>query len=58
VNGEKKSDITLNDFDTSCSKWVVRFSTGNQTKEGGGLTIFGEKFGNYAQNLVVREYYK
>lgn len=58
VNGELKSDVGISQFDAHCDKWVVRFLVEDQSKGGGGLTLFGEKFGNYSQNIRFLEFYE
>lgn len=57
VNGEKQSKVGLSDFGTSYSGWTIRFEVEWISEKGGGMTIFGEKFGNCPQGLVFKEYY-
>ena len=57
INGERKGSITVNDLAAAGDRWVLRFEVGSPAEKGGGLTIYGEKFGNYPQNLVLRTYY-
>lgn len=58
VNGEKKSNVTISDLNAHCDRWKLRFEVNAPSQDGGGLTIFGKKFGNYAQDLLFQEYYE
>lgn len=57
VNGDRKSTIDINEFDTSCSAWTIRFEVEQMSKRGGGMTIFGEKFGNCPQAIIFKQYF-
>lgn len=58
VNGEKKSDITTSDFDKNCEFWKLSFNPEPLKENGGGLTIFGEKFGYHPQDIIFKLYYE
>ncbi|MDR2785560.1 MAG: MarR family transcriptional regulator [Treponema sp.] len=48
------SDCTINDiFDAGSHLLTIRFAAPEDCKNPGGLTLFGEKFGNYRQPLSV-----
>jgi len=57
VNGKMQSDIKLSDLNISHSGWTIRFEVESLSENGGGMTIFGDKFGNCPQALVFKEYY-
>lgn len=58
VNGEKKSNITINQLKNIAGYWKVKFETNKPESKGCGLTIFGKTFGNYNQSLVLKQYFK
>lgn len=48
-----KSERTLKDYDLDRPNWTLRFEVCEKYRKAGGLTIFGEKFGDYPQNIYV-----
>lgn len=57
LDGNRVSDVTLNDLPLSGQKWTLRFEVPSDAKNVGGFTLFGKKFGSYQQDIVVRTYY-
>ncbi|HCW54068.1 MAG TPA: transcriptional regulator [Clostridium sp.] len=58
IDGLKISNITLNDLNlTYKSDIIFRLSVPETTKYSGGLTLFGNNFGNYNQGIQVRIIY-
>ena len=35
------------------NNWKLRFEVSEEFRSAGGLTLFGEKFGDYQQNIYV-----
>lgn len=58
INGERRSSLTVDDLDSRSDRWVLRFEVGGPREKGGGLTLYGEKYGNCRQNLLFRTYYE
>lgn len=58
MDGLKISDVTLDDLNlTYKSDIIFKLSVPEDTKHIGGLTIFGNNFGNYNQGIHVRLIY-
>lgn len=58
LDGERVSGVTLDDaLDGNAKRWVLRFEVLPNAKNAGGLTLFGSKFGNYRQGILVRTFY-
>ena len=57
MDGEKISGITLSDIDILRKQWTLRISAEENAVHPGGLTIYGEGFGNYGQDIIVKLYY-
>ncbi|WP_334104984.1 ArsR/SmtB family transcription factor [Muricomes intestini] len=54
INSEIASDMTLNDFSFSNANPItVRIGNKPDAKYVGGFNIFGEKFGDYEQNIIM-----
>lgn len=59
LDGERVSDITPENVQVGNGKrWVLRFEVSKDAKNAGGLTLFGSKFGNYSQDILVRTFYR
>lgn len=58
LDGEKKSDRTLDDFDLGRDQWTIRFEVSPDHSNVGGLTIYGNEFGNYKQDILIRTNYR
>lgn len=55
VDGMKISDVTIKQFDLDYKSTVrFRFQIEEDARNVGGITIFGNKFGNYNQDIKVR----
>lgn len=57
VDGEKISDITLNDLNILQKQWTFKIAVLPESKNVGGFTLFGKDFGNYNQDIIFRLYY-
>lgn len=57
VNGSRVSELSLEKLDFKADHWVLRFEVKQERKSPGGLTIFGRKFGNYPQDIIMRTFY-
>ena len=58
LNGMKVSDATLEDIDLENHFLTkIRFEVEEAAEHAGGVTIFGENFGNHAQNINYNLYY-
>ncbi|MCR5214925.1 MAG: winged helix-turn-helix transcriptional regulator [Eubacterium sp.] len=58
IDGLKISDVNINQFiHDSANKYTLRMEIKEDAKHVGGITIFGESFGNYAQNIKVNVNY-
>lgn len=59
LNSEPASGITLHDFSFSNDKPVtIRIGNKPDAKYAGGFNIFGEKFGDYEQNIILSLIYR
>jgi predicted transcriptional regulator len=59
VDGKQVSDITLNDLSLKLSEPIsVRIGIKDSAVNIGGMNLFGSKFGNYPQDIVLRQHYK
>lgn len=58
MDGEKLSDISLEDLHLESSPFItVRIGIAENARNKGGLTIFGENFGNHPQNILLSIFY-
>lgn len=58
MDGEKLSNVCLEDLHLDCSPFItVRIGIDEKAKNKGGLTIFGENFGNHPQNILLALFY-
>lgn len=58
IDGEILNDkLTLADVLTDESIWKFRIEVKEDAANPGGCTLFGDSFGNYAQNIVFKTYY-
>lgn len=57
MDGEKMSDVTLEDLDIRRKYWTFRIAVPEDAANVGGATLFGTGFGNYAQDIVFKLYY-
>lgn len=59
LDGEKVADIPLEKLARAGGQyWSVRFEVAPDAKNAGGLTLFGKKFGNHAQDIMVRTFWE
>ena len=59
MDDEKVSDVTLEQLLTyDHHYWSIRFEVAKDAKNVGGLTLFGKKFGNHEQDIVVRTFFE
>ncbi|MCZ8519366.1 MULTISPECIES: ArsR/SmtB family transcription factor [Paenibacillus] len=58
IDGYKVSDVTLHQLDIRRKQWALRLSVPEDAANVGGLTIYGEGFGNYDQNILFRLFYE
>ncbi len=57
--GSRISDITIQDLGIDYStELTLKISVPKETKNCGGLTIFGKGFGDYDQGIVCTEYFE
>lgn len=58
VDGVKVSNVRLADLAVAANSFILlRIGVKPDTKHVGGINIFGKKFGNYAQDIVMRIQY-
>ena len=54
IDGVQLSDVTISDLNIVCDKEIfLKISCSSDAKNCGGVTIFGEGFGNYDQHIQV-----
>ena len=59
VDGVQVSIVKLNDLSLKSGKPIsVRFGIKEDATHVGGLNLFGNKFGNYPQGIVLRQHFK
>jgi predicted transcriptional regulator len=58
IDGQKISSITLANLNIENSQFIkLKIVTEANSKNKGGLTIFGKHFGNHPQNILLKIYY-
>jgi predicted transcriptional regulator len=58
IDGDRLSDVTLSNLNLSDSPFItLRIGVKANAINKGGLTIFGEHFGNHNQNILLSLYY-
>ena len=59
MDDQKVSDVTLEQLLTNDNQyWSIRFEVAEDAKNVGGLTLFGKKFGNHEQDIMIRTFYE
>ncbi len=59
LDGDKVSGIGLDKLvGVDDEYWSLRFEVPGDAKNAGGLTLFGKKFGNHAQDIMVRTFWE
>lgn len=57
IDGHHSSATTVSDIDLTKPSWTLRFEVKPNSKNQGGCTIFGNKFGNHDQGILGTFYY-
>lgn len=58
IDGEKLLAVTLNDLNLGANNHIsVRIGVKSEARNIGGINLFGRKFGNYPQDLLMRVQY-
>lgn len=57
IDGEKISDTSLKDLDLNHPLMNLRIAVEDDSKNVGGITIFGKKFGNHNQDIKIKVFY-
>lgn len=58
IDGYRVSDVTINDLNIIENPYIsVRIGVQPDARHKGGINLFGQKFGNFAQDLVLRLIY-
>jgi predicted transcriptional regulator len=58
IDGTRISDVTLKELDIRQKYITLKIAILEESKNIGGITLFGRNFGNYNQDIVYRLYYK
>lgn len=58
IDGQRMSDVGLDEIGTDRNVWTLRLAVEEDAVHVGGLTLFGQGFGNYDQDIVFRVYYE
>jgi len=58
MDGQSISNITTSDIMFEDSLLSIKFEVKDESKNPGGLTIFGKSFGNHPQDIQIRLFYK
>lgn len=57
IDGEKVSDTSLKDLSLSHPLMNLKIAVEEGSKNVGGITIFGKKYGNHAQDIKIKVFY-
>ncbi len=58
MDDRKMSDVTIFDvLGEESLSWTIRFEVPEDAEHVGGLSLFGSRFGNYAQDILFRLFY-
>ena len=59
VDGEKISEVSLTDINLEANPHIcMRLEVKEDARNVGGINLFGKRFGNYNQDLVMRTHYE
>lgn len=59
VDGERISDVSLADINLEANPHIcMRLEVKEEARNVGGINLFGKRFGNYNQDLVMRTHYE
>ncbi len=50
--------MKLSDIPVERNQWTLRLSVEEDAQHVGGMTLYGEGFGNYNQDILFRLYYQ
>ncbi|MDR6552112.1 ArsR family transcriptional regulator [Paenibacillus qinlingensis] len=56
LDGQLLSNVTIQDLPISRNEWILRLEVPEHAEHVGGLTLYGEGFGNYNQDIRFRTY--
>ncbi|UVI33530.1 ArsR family transcriptional regulator [Paenibacillus spongiae] len=56
IDGQRLSDVRLADIAVTRNDWTLRIGVPKDAEHVGGVTLYGEGFGNYNQDIVFRTY--
>ncbi|MDD9266727.1 ArsR/SmtB family transcription factor [Paenibacillus sp. GCM10023248] len=56
LDGQRLSEVTIKDIRMSRNEWTLRLEVPADAAHVGGLTLYGESFGNYNRDIVFRTY--
>ena len=57
LDEERKSNVTISDIVNDQPSWRFKMEVGENAEHVGGLTVYGKKFGNHSQDILVRTFY-
>ncbi|NHN28935.1 ArsR/SmtB family transcription factor [Paenibacillus agricola] len=57
MDGKQISDVTIDALSLHKKFWTLRFAVEEDSRHVGGLSLFGEGFGNYNQDIELKAYY-
>ncbi|MGM0878069.1 MAG: ArsR/SmtB family transcription factor [Bacillota bacterium] len=57
MDGNKISDVTIEDVNIREKQWSLRIAVEKDAEHVGGVSLFGSGFGNYNQDIIFRLYY-
>ena len=57
IDGSQISEVTISQLPLSSSAWVFRLGVEEDALKVGGVTLFGKRFGDFPQNIIVQVYY-
>lgn len=59
VDGEKISEVSLDNINLEANPHIcMRLEVKEDARNVGGINLFGKRFGNYNQDLVMRTHYE
>jgi predicted transcriptional regulator len=58
MDGLPISDVTLEQVNVRDKQWTLRIACEKDSRNVGGVTLFGKNFGNYNQDIVLRLYFE
>jgi predicted transcriptional regulator len=58
MDGDMISNVTIHDINTLMPHWSLRIEVAENAKNVGGCSLFGAGFGNYDQDIIIKQYYR